>query len=78
MYFVSDSLVNGRRLKCLTVADDVSHECVDIAVVFGISGQYVARILHQAPIFRGDPKVISTDNGPEFTSRAFMVWDGTY
>ena len=30
MDFVSDSLTNGRRLKCLTVADDVSHECVDI------------------------------------------------
>jgi putative transposase len=25
MDFVSDSLANGRRLKCLTVADDFSH-----------------------------------------------------
>ena len=41
MDFVSDSLSNGRRIKCLTVADDFSHECVDIAVDFGISGQYV-------------------------------------
>ncbi len=32
MDFVSDSLVNDRRLKCLTVADDLSHECVDIAL----------------------------------------------
>ena len=30
--FVSDSLANGRRIKCLTIADDFSHECVDIAV----------------------------------------------
>jgi putative transposase len=37
MDFVSDSLANGRRLKCLTVADDFSHECVDIAVDYGIS-----------------------------------------
>jgi putative transposase len=37
MDFVSDSLANGRRLKCLTVADDYSHECVDIAV--DVSGQ---------------------------------------
>lgn len=29
MDFVSDSLANGRRLKCLTVTDDFSHECVD-------------------------------------------------
>lgn len=32
MDFVSDSLLNGRRIKCLTVADDFSHECVNIAV----------------------------------------------
>ena len=40
MDFVSDSLANGRRIKCLTVADDFTHECVDIAVDYGISGQY--------------------------------------
>ena len=74
MDFVSDSLVNGRRIKCLTVADDFSHECVDIAVDYGIGGQYVTRLLDQAAIFRGYPKVVRTDNGPEFTSRAFMGW----
>ena len=74
MDFVSDSLINGRRLKCLTVADDCSHECIDIAVDYGISGQYVTRLLDQAAIFRGYPKIVRTDNGPEFTSRAFMGW----
>jgi putative transposase len=53
MDFVSDSLSNDRRIKCLNVADDFSHECVDIAVDFGISGQYVTRLLDQAAIFRG-------------------------
>jgi hypothetical protein len=38
MDFVSDSLASGRRIKCLTVPDDFSHECVDIAVDHGISG----------------------------------------
>jgi putative transposase len=62
MDFVSDSLSNGRRIKCLTVADDFSHECVDIAVDFGISGQYVTRLLDQAAIFRGYPVAVRTDN----------------
>jgi putative transposase len=74
MDFVSDSLANGRRLKCLTVADDYSHECVDIAVDYGISGLYVTRLLDQAARFRGYPAAVRTDNGPEFTSRAFIAW----
>jgi putative transposase len=74
MDFVSDSLSNGRRIKCLTVADDFSHECVDIAVDFGISGQYVTRLLDQAAIFIGYPVAVRTDNGPEFTIRAFLAW----
>jgi putative transposase len=36
--FVSDSLSSGRRIKCLTIADDFSHECVDIAVDWSMSG----------------------------------------
>lgn len=74
MDFVSDSLVNGRRLKLLTVADDFTHECVDIAADYGISGQYVTRLLDQAALFHGYPGTVRTDNGPEFTSRAFMGW----
>ncbi|WP_404947955.1 IS3 family transposase [Rubrivivax sp. JA1026] len=74
MDFVSDSMANGRRLKCLTVADDFSHECVDIAVDYGISGEYVTRLLDRAAVFRGYPAAVRTDNGPEFTSRAFIAW----
>jgi putative transposase len=74
MDFVSDALASGRRLKCLTVADDFSHECVDIAVDHGISGAYVVRLLEQAACLRGYPSAVRTDNGPEFTSRAFIAW----
>ena len=69
MDFVSDSLANGRRIKFLTVADDFSHKCVDIVVDWGISGQYVTRLLDRAAIFRGYPLAARTDNSPEFTSR---------
>jgi putative transposase len=74
MNFVSDSLSNGRRIKYLTVADDFSHECVDISVDYGISGQYVTHLLDQAATFKGYPLAVRTDNGPEFTSCAFMAW----
>jgi putative transposase len=78
MDFVSDSLANGRRIKCLTVADDFSHESVEIAVDYGISGQYVTRILDRAAVFRGYPLAVRTDNGPEFTSLAFMGWASSH
>ncbi len=73
MDFVSDSLSKGRRIKCLTVSGDFSHEYFDIAVDFGISGQYVNRLLDQAEIFRGYQVAVRTDNGPGFTSRAFLA-----
>src|SRR5690606_31911935 len=68
MDFVSDALANGRRIKCLTVTDDFTRECVDIAVDHGIGGVYVVRLLDQAACFRGYPRAVRTDNGPEFTS----------
>jgi len=74
MDFVADALASGRRLKCLTIADDFTHESIDIAVDHGMGGVYVTRILDQAACFRGYPKAVRTDNGPEFTSRAFMAW----
>jgi Integrase core domain len=46
----------------------ISTMSVDITVDFGIGGAYVTRM------FRGYPKEVRTDNGPEFTSRAFMTW----
>ena len=74
MDFVMDSLANAGRLKCLTVADDFTHESVDITVDHGISGGHVVRVLEQAARFRVYPRAIRTDGGPEFTSRAFLGW----
>ena len=72
--FVMDSLANGKKLKYLTVADNLTHERVDIAVDNGISGQYVATILKRAAKFKGYPQAIRTDGGPEFNRRVFMTW----
>jgi hypothetical protein len=53
MDFVSDRLPNGRRIKCSTVAVDFSHASIEVAVDYGISGQYVTRILDRAAVLRG-------------------------
>lgn len=65
---------NGRHIKCLTIADDFSHKCVDIAVDHGIGSEYVMRGLEQAARFRGYPQAVRTDQGTEFIDRASMAW----
>ena len=74
MDFVSDALANGRRIKVLTIVDDYSKEAIDLVADFGISGLYVTRALDQAARFRGYPKAIRTDQGPEFTGKALDQW----
>lgn len=34
----------------------------------------MTRLLDRAAIFRGYPAAVRTDNGPEFTCRAFIAW----
>jgi len=69
MDFVMDALATGRRIKCLTIVDDFTKECLDIPVAMGISGNQVVRTLDAIAAFRGYPKAIITDQGPEFTSK---------
>jgi putative transposase len=72
--FVMDAFANGRRIKWLTVVDDFSGECGGIAIDYDMGGQCLARLLDAVGQFRGYPRGIRTDQGPEFTSRAFMAW----
>lgn len=74
MDFVFDALSTGRRIKCLTVVDDFTKESVGILVEHGISGFRVTRALDEMARFRGYPKAIRTDQGPEFTGKALDQW----
>ena len=69
-----DELANGRRVKTLTVVDDCSKEAIQIAVDTSIPALYVTRLLDQVKAERGLPKVIRTDNGPEFAGRTMQTW----
>ncbi|MFY3790001.1 IS3 family transposase [Providencia manganoxydans] len=74
MDFVMDALSNGRRIKCLTIVDDYTKECLDIPVATGISGDEVVITLESIAAFRGYPASIRTDQGPEFTGKALDQW----
>lgn len=72
--FVSDAMANGWRIKILTVIDEATRECLALEVDTSISGQRVAAVLNRIAFFRGVPREILTDNGPEFTSMALSEW----
>ena len=74
MDFVSDSLHNGRRIRILTVVDDLSKECPVLEVDHSLTGQRVTRVLDRVSLTRGLPDVITVDNGPEFVSKAVDAW----
>ena len=75
MGFVSDSLKHGRRLNCRTIVDDYMKEAIDIPVDHGISGEYMTRVLDRVGAFRGVPRVLRTDQGPESTGNELDRWD---
>lgn len=71
MDFVHDWLMTNRKLKCLTVVDDFTKECVGILVDHAIGGEAVGQFLGS----RGTlPVRLRSDNGPEFQSNALRAW----
>ncbi len=47
---------------------------MDLEVAHSISGDYVTRVLDRVAQFRGYPRAIRTDQGPEFTGKALDQW----
>lgn len=74
MDFIHDTLASGHKIKCLTIVDDYTRESPCIEVGTSIGGNHLTRVLEQVRLMHGLPESIRTDNGPEFTSRAFVTW----
>jgi putative transposase len=74
MDFMSDSLVDGRKIRTLNIIDDCNREVLAIEIDTSLSAKRVIRVLKRIIALRGNPKVIRVDNGPEFTSKDFELW----
>jgi Integrase core domain len=59
-------------LKCLTVVDEYTRECLAIDVGGSIRSQRVIEVLSKLVSLRGSPRYLRSDNGPEFVSRAIL------
>lgn len=72
--FVFDACANGQVLKCLTVIDEYTRECLAIDVAGSLRSSRVIEVLEKLVSERGAPLHIRSDNGPEFVSRAILRW----
>jgi putative transposase len=74
MDFMHDQLSDGRSFRLLNVIDDFNREGLGIEVDFSLPTLRVIRSLNQIIEWRGKPKVIRCDNGPEYISQQLLDW----
>ena len=75
--FVFDATAEGRQIKCLTVVDEFTRECLAIDVASSIRSTRVIDVLAKLVSTHGAPLFLRSDNGPEFVSRAILEWIAT-
>lgn len=74
MDFMTDSLLNGRKFRTLNLIDDFNREILAIEIDTSLPALRVVRVLEQTIKWRGKPKRIRVDNGPEFISTTLALW----
>lgn len=75
--FVFDACANGQQVKCLTVVDEWSRECLAIDVAGSIRSGRVIEVVARLISVHGAPRHLRSDNGPEFVSSAILRWLAT-
>ena len=74
MDFMHDQLADGRSIRLFNVIDDFNREGLCINVDFSLPSLRVIRALEQIIEWRGRPRAIRCDNGPEYVSEALKDW----
>ena len=74
MDFVSDRLFDGRPFRILTVVDCHTRESLSTASRTNVRAYQVIEELDRMVRFRGKPKSLRVDNGPEFAGRMLDQW----
>ena len=74
MDFMHDQLENGRSFRLLNVIDDFNREALSIEVDFSLPAERVIRTLDRVIEWRGKPRALRCDNGPEYVSASVIAW----
>ncbi len=72
--FMSDALATGRVFRTLNVIDDFNREALWIEVDTSLPARRVMRVLDRLAAERGYPRVVRSDNGPEFIAQVLADW----
>ncbi len=72
MDFMHDQLADGRSIRLFNVIDDFNREALGIEIDFSLPSERVIRALRQIIGWRGRPKAIRCDNGPEYLGAAII------
>lgn len=74
MDFMTDKLSNGRKFRTFNVIDDFNREGLGIEVDVALPSERVIRSLDRIIEWRGKPKTVRCDNGPEYISGNLYKW----
>lgn len=72
--FMSDALYDGRRFRTFNVMDEGMREALGIEIDTSLPAIRIIRVLDQIIEWRGSPKAIRCDNGPEMQAQVFLDW----
>ena len=74
MDFMHDQLSDKRSYRLLNIIDDHNREALAMEVDLSLPAERVIRALDQLIEWRGKPKELRCDNGPEYISHKLQAW----
>jgi putative transposase len=72
--FMSDCLWGGRRFRTLNVLDEGVREGLAIEIDTSLPAKRVVRVLERLSDWRGTPRALRMDNGPELIAQELVNW----
>jgi putative transposase len=72
--FIADRTAAGGTLKCLSLVDEYTRECLALHPAASMTGSEVRHVLARVIGRRGAPTRIRSDNGSEFICTALAEW----
>ena len=69
-----DTTAQGQQIRCLTIVNAYTRDCLAIDVAGSIRSKRVIEVLSRLVSIHGAPLFLRSDNGPEFVSLAILQW----